>query len=192
MDPTVLVLVIAAVVVLIVAGAVVIGIYNGLVSARQHVEESWSNVDTELQRRHDLIPNLVETCKGYMSHEKELLENVVRLREEAERLRPGEATQEQARVENELSGLLGQVQVRIEAYPDLKASENMQRLQAELANTEDRVQAALRFYNGNVRELNVKCESFPSNVIAGQFGFRKAEYFEVANEAAREAPRVAF
>jgi LemA protein len=127
-----------------------------------------------------------------MTHERELLEEVVRLREEAERLRPGDATAEQQRVESALGSALGQLRVRFEQYPDLKASSNFQALQGELANTEDRVQAALRFYNGNVRTLNVKVESFPSNIVAGMFGFAKAEYFELKNEAAREAPVVAF
>jgi len=167
-------------------------LYNGLVAARQHMRESWSNVNTELQRRHDLIPNLINTVKGYMAHERDLLEKIVNLREQAERLRPGDATPEQVNVENQLSAALGQLRVRVEAYPDLKASSNFQSLQAELANTEDRVQAALRFYNGNVRNLNVKCESFPGNIIAGMFNFQKGTYFELQNEAARTAPVVQF
>ena len=176
----------------VVVGIFVAVMYNALVKVRQHVRESWSNVDTELQRRHDLIPNLVNTVKGYMTHEKDLLENITALREKAEQLRPGEATKQQAEVESQLSSMLGQLSVRVEAYPDLKASENFQNLQAELANTEDRVQAALRFYNGNVRNMNVKVESFPSNIIAGMFNFNMAEYFELKNEAARSAPQVAF
>lgn len=171
---------------------VLVGIYNGLVSTRQRVRESWSNVDTELQRRHDLIPNLVNAVKGYMSHERELLENIVAAREQAERLRPGDATADQLAAEGQLGGLLGQLRVRMEAYPDLKASSNVQSLQGELANTEDRIQQSLRFYNGNVRELNVKCEQFPSAIVANMFGFQKAEYFELRDEAAREAPVVAF
>jgi len=178
--------------VVVVLAIILVAIYNGLVKARQHVHESWSNVDTELQRRHDLIPNLVNTVKGYMTHERDLLEKIVELREQAERLRPGDATREQAEVENQLSAALAGLRVRFENYPDLKASSNFQSLQGELANTEDRVQSALRFYNGNVRQLNVKCESFPSNFIAGAFGFKKAEYFELKNEAARQAPVVAF
>ena len=179
-------------VIIVALGVVVAGIYNALVAVRQRVRESWSNVDTELQRRHDLIPNLVSTVKGYMTHERELLEGITKLREQAEALRPGDATAEQAKIEGQLSSMLGQLKVRVEAYPELKASENFQSLQGELANTEDRVQAALRFYNGNVRELNVKCESFPSVLVAGMFGFKKAEYFEVEDEAVREAPEVSF
>ncbi len=171
---------------------IVFAMYNSLVSARAHVRESWSNVDTELQRRHDLIPNLVNTVKGYMKHERELLENIVSLREQAERLRPGEATQDQARVETALQSALGQLRVRIENYPDLKASTNVESLQAELANTEDRVQSSIRFYNGNVKNLELKVESVPTNIIAGLFGFKKAQYFELHDEAARQAPKVAF
>ncbi|HVZ93475.1 MAG TPA: LemA family protein [Phycisphaerales bacterium] len=171
---------------------IVIAIYNGLIVARQRVRESYSGVDTELQRRHDLIPNLVNTVKGYTQHERGLLEEITKLREQAEQLRPGDVTGEQVRVESQLSAALGQLRVRMEAYPELKASSNFQSLQAELANTEDRVQGALRFYNGNVRELNVKCESFPSNIVAGMFGFAKAEYFEIKNPEARESPKVQF
>ena len=170
----------------------VVGMYNGLVRARAHAEESWSNVSTELQRRHDLIPNLVNTVKGYASHEKELLEGIVALREKAEALRPGEATSEQLEVESRLGTMLGQLSVRLEAYPDLKASSNFQQLQTELAHTEDRVQQANRYYNGNVRVYNVKCETIPTNIIANLFNFSKKQYFELRDEAARDAPTVAF
>jgi len=176
----------------IVAVVIVIGMYNALVKARAHVRESWSNVDTELQRRHDLIPNLVSTVKGYASHEKDLLERVVALREKAESLRPGDATGEQMAVESELGSVLGQLSVRLEAYPDLKASDNFKQLQTELAHTEDRVQQALRYYNANVRVYNVKIESVPTNIIAGMFNFELAEHFELKDEAARDAPKVAF
>lgn len=179
-------------VVVLVALIMIAGIYNALVATRQHVRESWSNVDTELQRRHDLIPNLVSIVKGYMTHERELLSQIVALRENAERLRPGEATDEQARIENQLEGALAQLRIRIENYPDLKASTNFMSLQSELINTEDRVQNALRFYNGNVRDMNVKVQSFPSNMIAKMFGFRRKSYFELRTERAREAPQVQF
>jgi LemA protein len=183
---------VAALALVIVPALVVIVLYNALVGSRQRVHESWSGVDTELQRRHDLIPNLVNTVKGYMTHERDLLEKITELREQAERLRPGAASGEQAQVENALNAALGQLRVRMEAYPDLKAVANFQSLQAELANTEDRVQGALRFYNGNVREHNNKVQMFPSNIVAGMFGFKSAEFFELKNEAAREAPKVAF
>lgn len=170
----------------------VIALYNGLVHARQRVRESASTVDTELQRRHELIPNLVSTVKGYMTHEKDLLTKLVELREAAERARPGAITAEQVQVEGQLEQVLAGLRARFEAYPDLKASANFQALQAELANTGDRVQSALRFYNGNVRELNVKCETFPSALVAGTFGFQKATYFELQTPEARQNPVVQF
>lgn len=177
---------------LLVVAVFVIALYNGLVAARQRVRESASTVDTELQRRHELIPNLVRTVQGYMTHEKELLTKLVELREAAERVRPGAITAEQVRVEGQLEAALAGLRARFEAYPELKASANFQSLQAELANTGDRVQGALRFYNGNVRELNVKCESFPSSVVAGMFGFQKETYFELQDPAARSNPVVQF
>ena len=177
---------------LLLVALFVIALYNGLVSARQRVRESASTVDTELSRRHELIPNLVSTVKGYMTHEKELLTKLVELREAAERVRPGAVTAEQVRVEGELEQALAGLRARFEAYPDLKASANFQALQAELANTGDRVQGALRFYNGNVRDLNVKCETFPSALVAGMFGFETATYFELADPAARKNPVVQF
>ncbi|PCJ53226.1 MAG: hypothetical protein COA70_09875 [Planctomycetota bacterium] len=167
-----------------------IGMYNGLVSIRNHCDEAWSNIDTELQRRYDLIPNLVETAKGYAKHERELLEDVVKLREKAAGNHGAVASQ--AIDENMLQNALGKLMVRLEAYPDLKASANFVELQKELANTENRIQAALRFYNGNVRENNNKMEQFPSNVVAGMFSFTNRDYFELENPDARTAPKVAF
>ncbi|MEM1164893.1 MAG: LemA family protein [Planctomycetota bacterium] len=184
--------VIVVVVLVLMFGGAIIGLYNALVSARQRVRESWSNVDTELQRRHSLIPNLVNTVQGYMTHERELLENITSLRARAMELQPGEPTGEQSKIESQLGAALGQLRVQVENYPDLKASQNFLSLQGELANTEDRIQAALRFFNGNVRDLNIKCEQFPSVLIASVFGFQKAEYFELADEAARETPVVQF
>ena len=186
--PILIVLALAAVLALVF----LIAIYNGLVSARARVQESWSGVDTELQRRHDLIPNLVESVKGYMKHEREMLTALVELREQADRLRPGAATTEQARIEGQLGAALGGLKLRFEAYPELKASANFVALQGELANTEDRVQGALRFYNGNVRDLNVKCDSFPSSMFASMFSFEKAQFFELKDQAARVAPKVSF
>jgi LemA protein len=187
--PVLLILALAAVAIGLI---VVVALYNGLVGARARVRESSSTIDTELKRRHDLIPNLVETVKGYMSHERELLQRLVQLREQAEQVRPGAITSEQVRVEGELQNALSGLRARFEAYPELKASSNFQALQGELANTEDRIQGALRFYNGNVRDLNVKCESFPSGMIASMFGFEKATFFELKDPAAREVPRVSF
>lgn len=143
-----------------------------------------------MQRRYDLIPNLVNTVKGYASHERELLEEVTRLREQCAANHG--SPEQQAVSENMLQGVLGKLMVRLEAYPDLKANQNFLDLQQELANTENRIQAALRFYNGNVRENNNKVQMFPSNIIAGMFGFGKREFFELRNEEARVAPKVEF
>ena len=162
--------------------------FNTLIRYRNHVKESWSDVDTELQRRYDLIPNLVSTVKGYAAHEKSLLEEVTRLRGEA-RDNHG-SPQSQARSENSFVSALSRLLVVVENYPDLKANDNFLALQAELTNTEDRIQVARRFYNGNVRDMNNKVQMFPSNIIAGIFGFSKAEFFELREIAAREAPQV--
>lgn len=164
--------------------------YNGLVAARQHVRESWSGVDTELKRRHDLVPNLVAAVKGYAAHEKEALERIVQLRRNAESLRSDLPGKDLAAVEGQLAATLSRLVVRLEAYPALKADQNFLALQAELANTEDRIQGALRFYNGNVRELNVKCEAFPSNLVASMFGFVPAAFFELKHQSERAVPGV--
>jgi LemA protein len=163
----------------------VLGTYNRLVKLRFTIKESWSNVDTELKRRYDLIPNLVNTIKGYAAHERNVLEAVVRARQIAVDTTGSPA--EQARSENELVRQLRSLLAVVENYPDLKASGNFLALQHELVNTEDRIQAARRFYNGNVREYNVLIESVPSNLIAGLFGFTGAEYFEIEDVGVREA-----
>jgi len=160
-------------------------LYNRLVSVRNHCIEAWHNIDTELKRRYDLIPNLVQCVKGYAAHERDVLEQVTRLREEC--LHNEGSPEEQAASENKLVRALNDLYVRIEAYPDLKASANFLHLQTELVNTEDRIQAARRFYNGNVREMNNLVQMFPTNLIAQTFGFGLAEYFQV-EEAHRAAP----
>jgi len=166
-----------------------VGTYNALVRLRQRVRESWSAIDTELKRRYDLIPNLVETVKGYASHERETLDAVIQARTRAvgSTGSPGE----QAADEAPLVRALGRLFAVAEAYPDLKANQNFLDLQQQLQNTEDRIQAARRFYNANVRELNMRVEVFPSNLIASMFGFQQAEFFEI-EEMARETPRVDF
>ena len=169
---------------------IVAGMYNGLVKVKNHCDDAWADVDTELQRRYDLIPNLVNTVKGYATHERELLEEVTRLREECRKNTGSPASQAQS--ENQLVSALGGLMVRLEAYPDLKANQNFLQLQQELANTEDRLQSARRFYNGNVRENNNKVQMFPTNIIAGMFSFPAREYFELEDEAARHAPAVSF
>ena len=167
-----------------------VGGYNALVRLRNLVQESWRQIDVELKRRHDLIPNLVETVKGYAAHEKGVFEEVARARSAA--ITPGSGPAEQAQQENVLTQALGKLFAVAEAYPDLKASQNFMALQTELTNTEDRIAAGRRFYNANVRELNTKIETVPTNIIAGMFHFVRAEYFEAEEPEVREAPTVSF
>ena len=166
----------------------ILGTYNRLVNLRNTVTESWKNVDTELQRRYDLIPNLVETVKGYAAHERQVFEEVTKARSVA--VESHGSPEKQAADEKVLVRALGGLFAVAENYPDLKASENFLHLQEELVHTEDRIQAARRFYNGNVRTLNNKVQMFPSNVVASWFGFRTAEYFEVESVDVRRAPSV--
>jgi LemA protein len=181
-------LIVIVVVVVLLPLVYVIGTYNRLVSLRNTVPESWRNVDAELQRRYDLIPNLVETVKGYAAHEKGVFEEVTRARATAvgSKGTPGS----QAVDENVLVRALGRLFAVVEGYPELKASQNFLHLQDELVNTEDRIQAARRFYNGNVRTLNNAVQMFPSNLIASVGGFQPAEYFEIESVAVRQPPRV--
>lgn len=164
--------------------------YNLLVRIRQQVAESWSNIDTELKRRYDLIPNLVEAVKGYAAHERVTLEAVVAARDRARNSTGSPASQ--AADEKSLVDSMQKLLAVAEAYPDLKASENFLALQLELANTEDRIQAARRFYNANVRDLNTRIEVFPSNLIASLFNFRLAEFFEVESAVVRKVVDVSF
>lgn len=176
-----------AVVAAIVALALLLfsfGMYNRLVQARNHCDEAWHNVDTELKRRYDLIPNLVSCVRGYAAYERELLERVTALRQEC--VANTGSPESQAASENKLVRALAALLVRVENYPDLKASQNYLHLQQELVNTEDRIQAARRFYNGNVRENNNLVEMFPTNLLAAIFGFRRRQFFEVADLRERQ------
>lgn len=164
--------------------------YNALVRLRQQVNESWSGIDTELRRRYDLIPNLVDAVKGYAAHEGRAIEAVVRARERA--ANSGGTPGEQAREEQELVTSMNRLLAVAEGYPDLKASANFLQLQHELANTEDRIQAARRFFNANVRDLNTRVAVFPSNFVARAFGFGPAEFFEVEKAAVRQVVDVSF
>lgn len=166
-------------------------VYNGLVRARQMAEEAWSGIDVQLKRRADLIPNLIETVKGYATHEKTTLEEVVKLRNQAQTVPAGDVAG-RAQAEGLLGAALGRVMALAEAYPDLKANENFRELQTSLETMESEIQMARRYYNGSARDLNVKVESFPSNLVANQFGFAKREYFEITNEADRAVPSVKF
>ena len=176
--------------VLIVVGG--IASYNRFVSQRNLVRDAWANIDTELRRRYDLIPNLVETVKGYASHEREVFENVTKARAAATAATGSPA--EQAAAEGPLVSALRQLFAVAENYPDLKANQNFLALQAELSNTEDRLQTARRFYNANVRDYNRRVQSFPSNVIANWFGFKEEQFFEVEESLRGDAgvPRVDF
>jgi LemA protein len=163
--------------------------YNGLVALRNHIRDAWGNIDTELKRRYDLIPNLVATVKGYAAHEKEVFKRITQLR--AECLANKGAIREQAASESQLVAALERLLAVVENYPQLKADKNFLALQHELVNTEDRIQAARRFFNGNVRDYRNKCETFPSNLIAGMFGFEPQDYFSV-RPSVREVPDLDF
>jgi len=168
-----------------------ISLYNALVKNRQMAGEGWSGIDVQLKRRADLIPNLLEAVKGYMSHEKELLEEVTRLRSQAVSGSSGSPAQ-RAGIEGALSGALGKLMAVAESYPDLKANENFKEFQQALEETENEISMSRRYYNGAVRNLNVSVETFPSTLVARQFGFVKAEYFEIEDEADRAVPKVKF
>jgi LemA protein len=167
--------------ILILLGGVIllwlIWLFNSLIRMRNRVDEAWSDIDVQLKRRHDLIPNLVNTVKGYAKHEKGVFEEVTKARSNAINAK-GPAAHAQA--ENMLTGALKSLFAVAEAYPDLKASDNFLHLQRELTDAEDKIQAARRFYNGNVRDFNTKVQVFPSNLVAGVLGFKKYEFFEAA------------
>lgn len=172
-----------------VAAVLIVGFliatYNGLVTLRNRVEEAWSDITVQLKRRTDLIPNLVNSVKGYASHEKEVFEKVTEARSA---IMNAQGVADTAQAENMLEGALKSLFAVAEAYPDLKANQNFLQLQQELVDTEDKIQASRRFYNGGVRDLNTKIQTFPTNVIAGMFGFSTKEFFEVEDRAAIEQP----
>lgn len=169
----------------------IIGSYNLLIRATNRAKEAWADIDVQLKRRYDLIPNLVETVKAYATHEREAFENVTRARAAA---MGAQSVEEHAKAENMLTGALKSIFAIAEAYPDLKASANFSKLQDELSDTENKIQAARRFYNGNVRDLNTKLESFPTNTIAVWFKFTPRDFFELdeSQPAAREPVVVKF
>jgi LemA protein len=172
---------------------VIVGVvaYNRFVAQKQQIKDAWANIDTELRRRYDLIPNLVETVRGYASHERAVFENVTKARAAAAAATGSPASQ--AAAEGPLVAALRQLFAVAEAYPDLKANQNFLALQSELANTEDRLQTSRRFYNANVRDYNQRVKQFPSVIVASMFGFKEEEFFEI-EEALREAgaPQVSF
>jgi LemA protein len=177
---------------LIVLAIVVAGIYNSLVALDNRSEEAWSDIDVQLKRRYNLIPNLVKTVKGYAEHEKGVFEQVTKARSEAIN---ASGVERQQKAENQLTDALKSLFAVAENYPDLKASDNFAKLQDELTDTENKIEAARRFYNANVRDLNIKIESFPSNIVANIFSFNKKNLFEIDEsqaEAVKKTPDVDF
>ena len=181
-------IIIGVVVVLLI---IFLTIYNGLVRRRNQVKNSWAQIDVQLKRRYDLIPNLVETAKGYMKHERETMEAVTKARNLAQQLSSAGAG-ERAKAEGELSSVLSRLLAVVENYPDLKANQNFLALQEELASTENKISFSRQFYNDSVLRYNNQTQMFPSNVVASMTGFKASEFFEVTLAAEREAPKVSF
>jgi LemA protein len=180
-----------ATILIVVAIALVVAIifvYNSLIRSRNRVDEAWSDIDVQLKRRYDLIPNLIETVKGYAKHEKDVLEKVTKARTEA---MGAQTVAEKDKAENVLSGALKSLFAVAESYPELKANENFGKLQDELTDTEDKIQASRRFYNGNVRDFNTKIQVFPTNLFAQMLGFKAYEFFE-AETGEKENVKVDF
>jgi LemA protein len=175
--------------VLFVIAIFVIGIYNRLVRLRVRTEDGWSSIDVQLKRRYDLIPNLVETVKGYAKHERETLDAVITARQAGI---AAKSVGEQAQAENMITGALRQLFALSEAYPDLKANDNFARLQEELSSTENKIAFARQHYNDTVSQYNATLETFPTNIVGNSFGFRRRDFFEMEDTAQREAPQVSF
>ena len=171
--------------VIIVLGFAIVAVYNGLVTSRVRVDEAWSDINVQLKRRYDLIPNLVNIVKGYATHEKTVFEEVTNARTAAMN---APTIADKAVAENQLAGTLKSLFAVAEAYPDLKASENFKQLQGELVDTEDKIQASRRFYNGNVCDFNIKLSVFPTNLFASMLGFTARDFFEAENQAEVEKP----
>jgi LemA protein len=184
-----MVIVIVIVVLLLLAGLIYVLVRNSLISLNQRVGESWSGIDVQLKRRHDLVPNLVETVKGYASHESETFEKVTQARAAAMQASgPAEAGQ----AEGQLTAALGGLRVVAEQYPQLRATENFQQLQRQLSELEDEIQASRRIYNSNVQQFNTRIQQFPASIPAKQMGYAEKQYFEITEAAEREAPQVSF
>ncbi len=182
-------IVIAAIAVLVLLW--LMGAYNGLVRLRNQLKNAWAQIDVQLKRRWDLIPNLIETVKGYTKHEAGTLQQVTEARTAAQQA-SGAGIAQRAQAEGELSSALGRLMVVVEAYPDLKANQNYLALQEELTSTENRIGFARQFYNDSTMQFNNKIQMFPTNIVAGMFAFKAGEFFELKEEAAREAPKVKF
>jgi len=184
MTGIIILLVVIAVVVLFV-----ISMYNSLIQLRNRVKNAWSQIDVQLKRRHDLIPNLIETVRGYMKHEREIMENITKYRSQA---MDAKTVGDKAQAEGLLSGALGQLRVQVENYPDLKANQNFLALQEELTSTENKISFSRQSYNDQVLFYNNKIQMFPSNIIAGMFNFKQEEFFQVEDEKERAVPKVDF
>jgi LemA protein len=184
-----MVIVIIIVALLLLIGLIYVLVRNSLVSLNQRVGESWSGIDVQLKRRHDLVPNLVETVKGYASHESETFEKVTQARAAAMQASgPAEAGQ----AEGQLTAALGGLRVVAEQYPQLRATENFQQLQRQLSELEDEIQASRRIYNSNVQQFNTRIQQFPASIVANQMSYTPKDYFEITEAAEREAPQVSF
>jgi len=182
-------IVLAVIAVIVIA---IIVLYNSLIRLKLRVDEAWSDIDVQLKRRHDLIPNLVSTVKGYAAHEQSTFDKVVQARNQAMQAQAGGDSKALAQAENMLTGTLKSLFALSEAYPDLKANQNFLELQRELTDTEDKVQAARRFYNGNVRDYNTKLQVFPTNILAGMLNFQSREFYGVEDASEREVVNVKF
>jgi LemA protein len=181
--------VLIVIVVLVLLGLALMLMYNGLVKLRNRTENAWSQVDVQLRRRYDLIPNLVETVKGYASHEERVFQEVTEARARAQ---GAQGVEEQGAAERQLTAAIGGLFAVAENYPQLRASENFQQLQSELGTTENKIAVARQVYNDTIQTYNTKVETVPTNIVAGAFNFSRKPFFELDESAAREAPRVAF
>jgi LemA protein len=191
-----IIIVIILLVLVVILALVGFSMYNGFVKGRNRIQESWRQVDVELNRRYELLPNLVETVRAYAAHERNTLEDVTRLRNQAAQISQSDSgglpSAQRSEVEEQLSGAVRNLIVSVEAYPDLKSNQNFLALQSQLVETEDRIANGRRYYNANVASYNTRVESVPSNIIAGLAHFEKATYFEVNDPAVRQAPSVSF